>query len=128
MTAEKAKHLKIGEIGEDVAVKHLVKHKFQILERNYRKKWGEIDIIASKDGILHFVEVKTVSYETHFEENFPEQNVHRFKQQRLKRVIQTYLAEKRVSYETPFQIDIISVYFNPVTKDNKIRVLENIIL
>ena len=46
-------------------MKHLVKHSFKILDRNYRKKWGEIDIVAKKDNILHFIEVKTIqcSYE-----------------------------------------------------------------
>ena len=41
---------KIGEIGENIAVKFLVKHDFSILDRNYTKKWGEIDIVAEKDS------------------------------------------------------------------------------
>jgi putative endonuclease len=48
----------IGEIGENIAVKFLMKHNFQILERNYTKKWGEIDIVGKKLGKLHFIEVK----------------------------------------------------------------------
>ena len=39
---------KIGQLGEDIACKFLMKHEFSILERNYTKKWGEIDIIAIK--------------------------------------------------------------------------------
>lgn len=39
---------KIGELGENVACKFLMKHGFTILERNYTKKWGEIDVIALK--------------------------------------------------------------------------------
>jgi len=49
---------KTGEIGENIAVKFLVKHGFSILGRNYTKKWGEIDIIAEKKGKIYFVEVK----------------------------------------------------------------------
>ena len=50
---------KIGQLGEDVACKFLMKHNFLVLERNYTKKWGEIDIIAKKNSKIHFIEVKT---------------------------------------------------------------------
>ena len=52
---------KIGQLGEDIACKFLMKHGFSILERNYTKKWGEIDVIAEKGKKLYFVEVKSVS-------------------------------------------------------------------
>ena len=55
---------KKGEIGENIAVKFLMKHNFSIIERNYTKKWGEIDIIAEKSNKLYFIEVKSVSRET----------------------------------------------------------------
>lgn len=124
----KPEHLVVGQTGEDIAVKHLVKLGFEILDRNYRKKWGELDIVAKKNNILHFIEVKTVSYKTNFEENLPEENVHYQKRKRLERAINTYIVEKKVSYETEFQVDIISVFFKPGTKESKIRVLENVIL
>ncbi len=52
---------KIGKIGEDIAIKFLMKHDFSILETNYTKKWGEIDIIAQKNHKFFFIEVKSVS-------------------------------------------------------------------
>ena len=52
---------KIGNLGEDIGCKFLVKRGFSIKDRNYRKKWGEIDIVVEKDAVLHFIEVKTVS-------------------------------------------------------------------
>ena len=55
---------KIGDIGENIACMFLVKRGFKVIGRNYLKKWGEIDIIAEKQGILHFVEVKSVTYAT----------------------------------------------------------------
>ena len=50
-----------GQCGEDFAARFLVKNKYKIIERNHRNKIGEIDIIATKDEDLVFVEVKTRS-------------------------------------------------------------------
>lgn len=51
----------LGKSGEDLACRYLVDKKFKIIERNYRKPWGELDIIAkSSDKTLVFVEVKTM--------------------------------------------------------------------
>jgi len=56
-----SKTQKTGEIGENIAVKFLVKHGYTIIDRNYTKKWGEIDIVAEKHEKLYFIEVKSVS-------------------------------------------------------------------
>ena len=125
---KKPEHLVVGQIGEDVAVKHFVKQGFEILDRNYRKKYGEIDIVAKKDGILHFVEVKTVSCETVPDGYQPEENINFFKAKRLSNVIKAYLASGRVSYETDFQIDAVAIFLNQTTKKAKIRITEGIIL
>jgi len=130
---------KVGQIGENIAVKHLEKLKFRIIDRNYRKKWGEIDIIAKKDKILHFIEVKSVSRETLFENKesnedvsretlIPEENVHYWKRKRLKRTIQSYLMDKDVLYETEWQIDIIAVFINLKTMKAKIRFTQDIVI
>jgi len=51
----------LGQLGEDIACRYLVENNFKIVERNFRQKWGEIDIIAkAPDKTLVFVEVKTV--------------------------------------------------------------------
>jgi len=123
-----AEHNEMGKQGEELAVKHYVKRGFKILKRNYQKKWGEIDIIAKKNNILYFIEVKSVSHETDFNNFLPEENVRQFKKDRLKRTINTYLAEKNVSCETDFQIDVVAIYLNNQTRESKIRVLEDVIL
>ncbi len=48
----------LGDLGEDLACKFLLKKDFVIIERNYLRKWGEIDIIAKKNAKIHFIEVK----------------------------------------------------------------------
>ncbi|RJQ31973.1 YraN family protein [Candidatus Parcubacteria bacterium] len=120
---------KIGKLGEDLACKFLVKQGFKVLEQNYGKKWGEIDIVLEKGGKLHFVEVKSVSRETSGKNDFkPEENVHFWKIKRLSRIIQTYLASKKVPRETRWQIDVIAVFLNFKTRKASFRMTENIII
>ena len=75
-----SKSQKIGELGEDLACEFLIKHGFLILERNYTKKWGEIDIIAQKGDRRYFIEVKSKSVSSldyvSEETNRPEDNMH----------------------------------------------------
>jgi len=127
-TTDDPKHKKkIGALGENMACRFLVKHGFRILDRNYSKKWGEIDIVAEKDKIFRFIEVKSiVSYETN--RYRPEENVHYQKLKRLSRVIQTYLLDKKVSYETEWQIDVLAVFLDLDNKKAKFRFTENIII
>lgn len=125
---------KIGLIGENIAEKFLVKRGFSILDRNYRRKWGELDIVTKKDGVIHFIEVKTVTRET---TNFdrgniyyyrPEENVHPWKLKRLARITQTYLLDKNVPHETDWQIDVLAVFLDLKNKKAKFRLTENVIM
>ena len=128
------KHLETGKIGEDIAVKWLSDREYNVLERNYRKKWGEIDIIAEKGTDLHFIEVKAVSYETRggLEDNVsrgtynPEERVHTRKQQRLRRAIETWMAGRNLTRD--FQVDVLTVRLVPREKYAVIDVIENIVL
>ena len=127
------KNLRIGQIGEDVACKFLVKHGFSLIERNYQKKWGEIDVVARKGKILHFVEVKTVSRENVKElkeeiDSFePEENVHPKKLKRMSRIIQTYLIEKNIK-EGKWQFDVLAVFLDMKNKQARVRVTGNVII
>ena len=49
----------LGRLGEQLAAEHLIRCGFQILERNYRTRWGELDIVAFDGRTLSFCEVKT---------------------------------------------------------------------
>ena len=129
-----AEHNKIGEIGEDLAEKWLISRGFDIVERNYREKWGEIDIIAKKDKQIRFVEVKAVSYETKkdLEDAVirgtwrPEENVHRSKLTKLSRAIETWM--EKYKYRGDFQIDVVTVRIVTREKYAKIKMIENVIL
>jgi putative endonuclease len=126
---------KIGEIGENIAAKFLVKHGFSILGRNYTKKWGEIDIIAEKNTKIYFIEVKSVSRETismvtqeTLDQYHPEDNMHPWKLKRLSRTIQTYLLSKKVPDEKEWQFDLLVVFMDMNNKKAKIKVVSDIIL
>lgn len=122
---------KIGEIGEGVTCRYLEGKGFTILERNHTRKWGEIDIIATKDKTIHFVEVKSVSCRDI--ENIdrglrPEENMHSQKIERLKRIIQTYLSDKKIKEKQKWIFDLACVYLDTDNKKAKVEMLENIIL
>lgn len=131
MVSEKRK---FGNIGEAVAEKFLAGRGFTVIARNYLKPFGEIDIIAKKQGKYHFVEVKTVSREIQegsvsrvTDEYNPMENVHPKKLARLHRTIETYLMENNVSHETPWQLDVITVQLDLNNKKAKVDHLENIV-
>lgn len=126
-----------GDIGEDVTCKYLEKRGYRVLERNYWKPWGEIDIVAQKGGMLSFVEVKTVTRENGGGEGLnnvtreairPEENFHAGKLKRLHRAIQTYLLQHKVPESIPWQIDLACVYLNFETKKAHVELMENLVL
>lgn len=130
-----AKHNDTGQMGENIVANFLTKKGFDVICRNYKKKWGELDIVASKDNVLHFVEVKTVSRKSfgrHFEQEInnyrPEDNMHPWKLKRLQRAIQTYLIEKYISRESSWQFDLACVFLDQEKRIAKVRFMENLIL
>jgi putative endonuclease len=53
-----ATHNDHGQAGEEAVANYLQANGFEILDQNWKNRWGEIDIVAKKDGVVHFVEVK----------------------------------------------------------------------
>ncbi|MCX7793798.1 MAG: YraN family protein [Thermodesulfovibrionales bacterium] len=97
-----------GIKGENLAINYLKKKGYKILERNYRTRAGEIDIIASKDGMVVFVEVKTRSTDLF---GAPEESVTKEKQERLKKAALYYL--KDLKNMPPLRFDVISIELKP---------------
>ncbi|MFA6397465.1 MAG: YraN family protein [Candidatus Paceibacterota bacterium] len=124
---------KIGEIGEKLACKYLIKQGFKIIDRNYTKKCGEIDIIGEKKNKLYFFEVKTnsanlsVTHETN-DGYRPEENVHPWKIKRLSTTIQVYLLEKNIPDDREWEFGVIAVYLDLKNNLAKIKILDNVIL
>ena len=101
-----------GDRAEERAVKFLMRQGFRILERNAYSRFGEIDIVAEKEGVLHFVEVKSgASFE-------PIYNITPTKLGRLVRTAESWL-KKRKS-DLPWQIDAL------IVKGEAIEWVENI--
>ncbi len=114
---------RIGEKGEALACQFLKNHGYTLLERNYTRKWGEIDIVCCKDDVIHFIEVKSVSREN--EAVRPEENMHSLKQRRLARTIATYLAYRKIDR---WQCDLVCVLLDDAQRRAEVRMVEDIIL
>ncbi|MCD8553988.1 YraN family protein [Seleniivibrio sp.] len=101
--------LGLGQSGEKKAEKYLLANGYEVLDKNYRCKFGEIDIIAAKEGVLIFVEVKTRSsggYGMGFE------SVTKKKQEKLLLTAQTYMVGKK---PMPARFDVISIDNGEIT-------------
>lgn len=138
----KTQKRKIGDIGEQVAADYLKNNGYKILDRNYNRKWGEIDIVAVCHGgrikwhnrchnngticrdsdIITFVEVKTVKKGSKFR---PEENIHFWKQKRLVNTAQSYLKENKISPEVNWQIDVVIVELNFNNQKANLRHIKN---
>jgi len=120
----------VGRMGEDIACQFLEQKGFHILDRNYRKPWGEIDIIAEKSNQVRFVEVKAVSREARRDisremDYRPEEMVHVRKLKKLARTVALYMETNRDERE--YQIDVVGVIINERTKTAHCRLFEQVL-
>ena len=98
---------KKGDVAEEKATKYLLDNDFTILDRNFYSKFGEIDIVALKDDILHFVEVKSgEDYEKAI------QNITSKKLSKLIKTGDIYM--KKSNFDVDFEYDAIIVSHNDI--------------
>jgi putative endonuclease len=109
-----------GRRGEDIAVDYLRQNGYLICATNWRQGRYEIDIVAQKAGIVHFVEVKTRSA---LSLSAPEQAVTKSKISAMHRAASAYLAKYRVADEVQFDLLAVDI-FPDNTYD--IRFIENV--
>ena len=95
----------LGQFGEEQAARYLRRRFYSIVERNYRCRFGEIDLIAKRGGILAFVEVKLRRDDAHGEAR---EFVTAQKQQRVLAAAQLWLSQHETNLQPRF--DVIEVY------------------
>ncbi|OHB18858.1 MAG: hypothetical protein A2854_03315 [Parcubacteria group bacterium RIFCSPHIGHO2_01_FULL_56_18] len=125
----KSQTSRTGALGEDIACTFLQKKGFRIIARNYRKPWGEVDIIAEKDRIIRFIEVKAVTVPTgdisrESSKYLPEEQIHPEKLKKIVRTAELYMAGKG---DQEFQIDAIGVLMDSVTRRARCRFFEQVL-
>lgn len=94
-----------GQTGEDIAAQFLVSREYEIIERNYRWRQGEIDLIARKDDVMVFVEVKTA---TTINFGTPESWVDARKQAQIGKAAMHYLQHNEVE-DVDCRFDVVAV-------------------
>lgn len=100
-----AKHIDTGKTGEKIAVDYLTGQGFTLLEKNWRHGHWEVDVIASKEKVLHFIEIKTRRSRKF---GYPEEDVTRKKVVNLINAAEEYLIQHQPN--SRIQFDILSIY------------------
>ena len=104
-----------GDIGEAIAFQYLKKQGYKILEINYKNKIGEIDIIAEKNNIIRFVEVKERASDKFGQ---PSEAVDKHKQYKIAKVAQYYLIKNKKN-ASAVSFDVLEIL------DGKLNLIEN---
>ncbi len=135
---------RIGALGEALVVKHLKNKGFKHLESNFLLRQGELDVIMEYEGVIHFIEVKTVSHEikpqnmannresgtreTHPAQFFrPEENVHTSKLRKIAKVIRIYLERKGLQ-DKDWVFDVAAVYLDQKKQKAYIRLIKDVLI
>ena len=124
-------HLMVGRIGEDFACRYLIRKGYRIIDRNSRKKYGEIDIVArDHDGTLVFVEVKALR---NIDSMMPEDNMTKDKLRKLRKICEGYANSNQglIKEERGWRMDVLAIEIprEDLTikeKDCVIRYYENV--
>jgi putative endonuclease len=102
----------LGRLGEQLAAEHLIRRGFEIVERNYRTRWGELDIVAYDGGTLAFCEVKTRRLSAPGRD--PLESVHTRKRSQVRKMAGHWLIERTERpYADNVRFDAIGVTLDP---------------
>lgn len=105
-----ARH-RLGRTGEDLAAAHLVRRGFRILDRNYRTRWGELDIVAFDGRTLAFCEVKSRTTDRRC--GGPLEAVAQGKRVQVRKLARSWLADRPDRpYAPAIRFDAIGVTFD----------------
>ncbi len=110
-----------GKLGENIALEYAQQQGYQIIQRNFRCKSGEIDLIAQDKHIVVFIEVRTKTSDAYG----PAYNMVTYsKQQQVKRVALHYISERNL-VNTQFRFDVIGITFEPNSDRYQLDHLQN---
>jgi putative endonuclease len=112
---------RLGDLGEETAAAHLVQMGYEILARNARTPYGELDVIARREGATVFIEVKTRRSLTH---GLPEEALTPRKRNHLLASAQYYL-QQHALWDFPWRIDVVAVEFDSSGALKRLEVFEN---
>ncbi|MGB2762374.1 MAG: YraN family protein [Minisyncoccales bacterium] len=115
-------NLQIGRIGEEIAKEYLEDKDYNIMEQNCQTRYSEIDLIAKKNDVLVFVEVRTKTSEKF---GSPEETINKEKIRKLVRSANAYSARKR--WKGQCRIDAVCVVLDQSHKLNRIQHYESIV-
>jgi len=104
-----AEKKEIGQRGEEMAVSFLKGLNYQILERNYRCKLGEVDIIARDNDTLVFIEVRTRSS---LDFGLPQESINRRKRHQISKVALEFMLRKKMK-NIPARFDVVAISLEP---------------
>lgn len=110
----------LGDFGEKIAEGYLKKHGYTILEKNYRTRFGEVDIIAKEGEIICFVEVKT---RTGTDFGLPQEAVNFKKQNKIIRAALAYITENK--FKGTWRIDVVAILIDKNKKTHNIELIRN---
>ncbi|MCM0648689.1 YraN family protein [Clostridium swellfunianum] len=111
----------IGNFGEDLAEKFLIDWGYTIIERNFKCKIGELDIIGKDDEHIAFIEVKT-RYDSLY--GAPSEAVTAYKQFKIYKTAQYYIMMRKL-YKLNFRFDVVEIMLNKFDNCHKIRLIKN---
>ncbi|MCX7805976.1 MAG: YraN family protein [Planctomycetota bacterium] len=112
---------KIGAEGEEIAARELERLGYRIVERNFRCRAGELDIVAEDGGATVFVEVKARRTES---KGAPAESVHTRKRARMARAAMWYIRARRLPGNARYRFDVVSVLMHPEGAPD-VKVLKN---
>lgn len=116
-----ARHLRKGRAGEEIARAFLLGHGYEILDVNWRSRYGELDLVCSKNSLVIFVEVKTRQGQSR---ELPGEALTVKKRQRLVKAAGAYLSKNRL-WNRSCRIDLVSVTLD--THHCQLEHVENVV-
>ncbi len=127
MKMSEDKRKTVGFLGENIAGRFLESRGYKILARNYQKPWGEIDLIAKKEGVIVFCEVKTNSKKFSGHGFNPELRVNRIKAGHIIRTAELLMKSRFLKESGEWRVDVIAVTLDAFTGKAQIKHFKNAI-